>query len=394
MRTLQRRDNPLEARQLVGRTERFVVVDGKDSGAVARGQVGVQRTDARIIETRRDGVGLLDLSVFVLHHQRPRAVDDALLPEVDSRRALSREDTFTTRFREHNLHPLVVQVVIDSTGGIASASDAGKEVVGVVAAFLFRQLLLDFLTDNRLQAGDHVGIRVRAHRRADDVIRIRRMTAPVADSFVCRVLERHVAGGNGDDPRAEHLHLLDVGVLPLNVCFTHIDHALHVHQGADRGGGDAVLSGTRLRDDAAFAHLTGDENLADGVVDFVSAGMVEVFALEVDFATVLPAEASGQIERRGAADVIAQELVVFLAERLAVHHLQVSLPQLLHAAVKDFRDVSPAEFSVITFVVYLVHSLYCRLKLFILLSCDKKKSGLPQVRQTALDIFDSYKYTQ
>ena len=50
----------------------------------------------------------------------------------------------------------------------------------------------------------------------------------------------------------------------------------------NRGGGNAVLACTGFRDDARLFHLRGEKTLADGVINFVRAGVEEVFAFEVD----------------------------------------------------------------------------------------------------------------
>ena len=55
----------------------------------------------------------------------------------------------------------------------------------------------------------------------------------------------------------------------------------------DRSGsrrGNAMLARAGFGDQALFAHAEREQGLADGVVDFVGAGVVEVFALEVNFA--------------------------------------------------------------------------------------------------------------
>ena len=46
------------------------------------------------------------------------------------------------------------------------------------------------------------------------------------------------------------------------------------------GGGDAVLAGAGLGDDALLAHAAGEQRLAEHVVDLVRAGVGEVLALE------------------------------------------------------------------------------------------------------------------
>ena len=115
-----------------------------------------------------------------------------------------------------------------------------------------------------------------------------------------------------------------------------------------------MLSGARLGNDAPLAHAPGQQHLADGVVYLVCAGVVQVLALQVDAAAVLPGEALGQVEGRGASHVVAQQGVEFLLEVCVVQHPEVGLPQLLHAAVQDFGDVGSAKLSVIAFVVYSI----------------------------------------
>ena len=44
-----------------------------------------------------------------------------------------------------------------------------------------------------------------------------------------------------------------------------------------------MLAGTRLGDDAALAHSLRQQNLSEGIVDFVRAGVEQVFALQIDF---------------------------------------------------------------------------------------------------------------
>jgi hypothetical protein len=46
-----------------------------------------------------------------------------------------------------------------------------------------------------------------------------------------------------------------------------------------------VLPGTGLGNDAWLAHAAGQQGLTNGVVDLVSAGVIEVFALEIDLRT-------------------------------------------------------------------------------------------------------------
>ena len=102
---------------------------------------------------------------------------------------------------------------------------------------------------------------------------------PIPHRFVDRLLERGLADGDGNHFCAEKFHPRDVQRLPLHVDLAHVNHALGTEARCDGGGSDAVLSGAGLGDDAAFAHSLGEKNLAERVVDFVRAGMKQIFAL-------------------------------------------------------------------------------------------------------------------
>ena len=65
----QGRDDTFQTRQFECGIQRFVVVDSQHGRPLLRGEVRVNRTDARIIQSGRDRVGLFDLSVLVLHDQ-------------------------------------------------------------------------------------------------------------------------------------------------------------------------------------------------------------------------------------------------------------------------------------------------------------------------------------
>ena len=72
-----------------------------------------------------------------------------------------------------------------------------------------------------------------------------------------------------------------------------------------------MLSGAGFGDDTALAKTFSEQSLTNGVVDFVRAGMVQVFAFQPDFrAAHLVAEAFGVVKRGRAANVIGE----FLAE--------------------------------------------------------------------------------
>ena len=60
-----------------------------------------------------------------------------------------------------------------------------------------------------------------------------------------------------------------------------------------------MLAGTRFSNDARLAHAAGQQRLANGVVDLVRPGVVQVFTLEVDLRTAhFPAHAGSMVDRR------------------------------------------------------------------------------------------------
>ncbi len=109
--------------------------------------------------------------------------------------------------------------------------------------------------------------------------------------------------------RAQQAHAEDVEPLPAHVFLAHVDHAFEAQQRADRGGGHAVLARAGFGDDAALAHAPRQQRLPQAVVDLVRAGVQQVFALEPDArAAQFLAEPLGEIERRGTAGIVVQQV--------------------------------------------------------------------------------------
>ena len=106
---------------------------------------------------------------------------------------------------------------------------------------------------------------------------------------------------------AQHLHAEDVGLLPLDVDRAHVDDACQAEARAGGGGGDAVLAGAGLGDDARLAHAPREQDLAEHIVDLVRAGVVELLALEIDLrAAEMRGQPLGEIERARPADIMGR----------------------------------------------------------------------------------------
>ena len=73
-----------------------------------------------------------------------------------------------------------------------------------------------------------------------------------------------------------------LSALALHVFGAHVNDAFEAEARRHGGGGDAVLARAGFRDDARLAHAHGEQALAEAVIDFVRAGVQQVFALEVN----------------------------------------------------------------------------------------------------------------
>ena len=152
---------------------------------------------------------------------------------------------------------------------------------------------------------------MRPRDRADAVECVLDIGDPVAQRLIERILQRARTGKRRHDFGAQELHAEHVGLLPLDVDLAHIDDAFEAEARAGRGGGDAMLAGTGLGDDAGLAHAPGEQDLAHHIVDLVRAGMIEFVALEIDFgAAEMLGQPLGEIERAWPADIVLEEFRV------------------------------------------------------------------------------------
>src|ERR1019366_417812 len=89
VRTLERRDNALDAREAARRVERFAVATGDVLGAAAIAQIRVLGPDHGIVEAGGDGMGKSDLAVFVLQPVTVGALQHARSAAAIARRMLT-----------------------------------------------------------------------------------------------------------------------------------------------------------------------------------------------------------------------------------------------------------------------------------------------------------------
>ena len=244
--------------------------------------IAVLGADARIIEAGRNRVDVERLSVVVLQARscscraarlwRRTTACWRVLPEPDPRPPASTPVSATV---------FVVDEWIKHAGRVRPAADAGDDFVRQ-SAQIVQALLPRFAADHGLEVADDHREGMRADDGAQDVVRVGHRGHPVAHGFVDRVAQRAGAGGDRAHLGSQHPHVEDVEPLAADVFLAHVDDTVEPESGTGRGGGDAVLPGPRLGDDPLLAHAQGQQPLADGVVDFVRAGVVEVLALEID----------------------------------------------------------------------------------------------------------------
>jgi hypothetical protein len=92
-----------------------------------------------------------------------------------------------------------------------------------------------------------------------------------------------------------------------------------------------------------LAHVARQQDLPDAVVDLVRAGVVEVFALEIDLRAHRVGQTARVIQARGPADVGLEQVVDLVPVRLAGAVLAPGRFQLLQRGHERFSDVLAAE---------------------------------------------------
>src|SRR3989304_5637428 len=125
--------------------------------------------------------------------------------------------------------------------------------------------------------------------------------------------------------------------LPL-VLRAQVAPAVQPEQGGRGGDRDAVLPGAGLGDPPRLAHATGEQALADGVVDLVRPGVAEVLALEVNRrAPQVVGQASGEGEWRGPTTVGGEQIAKLPPERPVASRLLPRRGELLQGGHQRLR---------------------------------------------------------
>src|SRR5581483_471334 len=97
-----------------------------------------------------------------------------------------------------------------------------------------------------------------------------------------------------------------------HVLLAHVDDAVEAEARAHGRGGDAVLAGARLGDDAVLAEAAREHRLSERVVQLVRPRVQEILALQID--ALAGREPLRERERRRPARVRRQQVVQLAVE--------------------------------------------------------------------------------
>ena len=166
---LQSRDDALHPGDLLEGGERFVIGRVNVFALMRIGEPGVLRADRRVIETGRNGVSQLDLSICIGEQPGLRALQDAELAAGESCRVATGLDAFTPCFHTDFTHFFVSEKRVEQTDRVAATTDAGDEHVGQ-ALLTLQDLLARLLTDNAVKIAHNHRKRVRSQGTAENIV--------------------------------------------------------------------------------------------------------------------------------------------------------------------------------------------------------------------------------
>ncbi len=160
---------------------------GRVLGAAPIVKLGVFRTDHGIVEARRHGMRQRDLAVRILQHVAVGALQHAGSAPAETRGMLAGSVTAAAGFDPYQLHVVIRHERVENSDGVAASAHAGKDRIGQ-PALRFQNLAARLLADHLLEIAHHHRVRMRAQRRAQQVIRVADVGHPVAHGLADGVL--------------------------------------------------------------------------------------------------------------------------------------------------------------------------------------------------------------
>src|SRR5664280_833081 len=202
----------------------------------------------------------------------------------------------------------------ECAGGIRSTPGTRHHHVRILAIQDLAALGPGLVPHYPLQFTHHPWIWVGAHHRPQAVVGGVHRCDPVPEGFVDRILEGATATIHRTDFGPQEFHPEHIEGLALHVHRPHIDHAFHPEQCRSGSRGHAVLTGTRLGDQALLAHPTSEEGLTYDIVDLVGAGMSQVLALQQHPNAQLLGETQALSDRGGPTTVRVEKVIELTAK--------------------------------------------------------------------------------
>ena len=316
---LQGRDDALQLAEQLQGIEGLRIRDGAVLGPADGLEIAVLRAHTGVIQAGTDGVRLLHLPLLVLEQQAHRPVQHAYATLGNGGGMATGGNAIAGRFHADQADVGVLDKGVEQTHGIGAPTNAGHQDIGVTAKGLMA-LALGLLADHGMEIAHQHREGMGACDGTQDVVGRLDVGDPIADRLTGGVLQGGGASGDGLNRCPQQTHPEDVQGLTAHVLGAHVDDALEAKARTDRGGGHTVLARTGFGNDPLFAHPQGQECLAQGVVDLVGAGVIEVFALQPNAraalgAAVVLAQPFRFVEGVRPADVVAQQVIEPLRER-------------------------------------------------------------------------------
>jgi hypothetical protein len=116
--------------------------------------------------------------------------------------------------------------------------------------------------------------------------------------------------------------------------------------GARRSSRHTVLPGTGFGNDARLAHAFRQKRLADGIVDLVRAGVIQILSLQIDSGPAATLRQTlRKIQRAGPANVMSKQALQFVGESRVSLGASIFGRELLESVHQRFGDKSSPKFA-------------------------------------------------
>ena len=300
--------------------------------------------DTGIVEAGGHGMHRRRFACLILEDHSAETVNVAVFAKGDGSGVVSEFGGGAHRLDAIKGDVLFVDEARKEAHGVGAAADAGRDDIGQAAGH-FGELFARFDAHDVLEIAHHHREGVRADNRADGEesrVGLRHIGVKGAvDGF----LEGAPTKANRYHFGTEQFHAGDVGGFLGDVDLAHVDFTLHAEIGRRSGERHAMLTGAGFGHQLGFAHVLGEERFGHTVVEFMSAGMVQVFALGVDLRAAAHVGEVLEVRDRGRAALKMLAHIAQIANELGrFGNLLIGLVDGLEMWFQNWRKLSPSVF--------------------------------------------------